>query len=236
MRLALAVAVISIAVACGGENGGSPVNPTPTAPTPPAPTSLTLSGTISESAPTSSTRIAGATVSVLDGPNAGRTATTDGNGIYRLDGLQSGNANVSANAPGYEEARGGISLTAGGSATLDLRLRPVFRMLDETMTGSVSGGDAVCSGSSIGGKPCRRFPFGVHHSGIVTARLDWSTRSNDLDLELWSGGTMLASSTGVGDQENVSSSVSAGASYELRVVYYGGSTVQQFTLRVQRPN
>jgi hypothetical protein len=94
----------------------------------------------------------------------------------------------------------------------------------------------VCAGSSIGGKPCRRFAFNIYNGGALTATLTWSNRDNDLDLELWRGTTQIAESTGVSAQEQVSSTVTAGSAYELRAVYYGGSTIQNFELRVTRPN
>jgi hypothetical protein len=230
-RLGVTLVLPFVIASCGGDDTGNPVGPSNPSP---APSSLTLSGTVSESAPTTNVRIAGAVVAILDGTDAGRTATTDANGSYRIEGLRVGGFNVSVNAGGYEESRAGINLA--GSVTHNVQLRPAFRTLDETLSGTVSAGEPVCAGSSISGRPCRRFELAVHHGGTLTARLEWSTRTNDLDLELWRGSTMLASSRGVGDQESVSSAVSAGAMYELRVVYYEGATVQPFTLRVQRPN
>src|SRR5205085_8627912 len=41
----------------------------------------------------SGARIGGATVTVLDGPNVGRTTMTDSTGAYRFDNLSVGNAN-----------------------------------------------------------------------------------------------------------------------------------------------
>lgn len=65
-------------------------------------------------------RLAGATVTVLDPPNAGRSTTTNGSGEYRFDGLTSANANVSAVVAGYLETRAGVFIN--GTNTLNITL------------------------------------------------------------------------------------------------------------------
>lgn len=57
----------------------------------------------------------------LDGPNAGKSTTTDGNGAYRFEGLTSGNANLAARANGFEEARRGDNVI--GALTMNFTLR-----------------------------------------------------------------------------------------------------------------
>ena len=66
-------------------------------------------------------RLSGATVSILDGANAGRSVTTNGSGEYRFENLTQGNANLSAAANGYSEARGGIFVN--GTNTLNFTLQ-----------------------------------------------------------------------------------------------------------------
>jgi hypothetical protein len=44
----------------------------------------------------------------LDGPNAGRSVTTNAAGEFRFDGLVAGNSNLSVTAAGYLEARAGL--------------------------------------------------------------------------------------------------------------------------------
>lgn len=97
------------AVACGG--GGS----TPTTPAnapPPAPTTASLSGRVETP---SAVPVGGATVTVSDGSNAGRTSTTDGNGHYQLTGLQRGGFNVNVSATGHVTA--GFSIDLVGDLT-----------------------------------------------------------------------------------------------------------------------
>ena len=200
------------------------------------PRRFVLDGRVREEAPTADIFIPNATIRVLDGPDAGVTTTSDGNAYYVFrDGVTGGTVNVQVSAAGYETRSQAITgFTANRS--VDLFLRPILRIVDETLSGTISGGDAACAGS-IANRPCRRFSFGTHHSGTAEAVLSWNTGVNDLDLELWSGNTRIASSTGVSrNEERVSSTVGPLGSYQWRVVYFSGSTVQAFTLRVRRPN
>lgn len=232
MKRVLLAAVLTVVGACGGgDGGGSPTSPTP--PTNPTPQTFTLAGGISETAPTTANKIPGAIVTFVDGSNAGKTATADGAGNYRITGLNRGGFTVRVEAPGYDAISSGVEINA--DVTRNFTLRPVFQPITETLSGDVSGGSPTCGTFLV--KPCRTFTVSVHHGGTLEARLQWGNRSNDLDLELWSGTNQLADSHRVGTTEEfISSGVSAGSTYQLRVIYYSGSTVQPFTLRVSRPN
>lgn len=83
---------------------------------PPAPT-VVLTGTVTS---TTGDAIAGATIRVLDGVNAGRSTTTGSTGTYRLSGLTAGNGNVAASATGYSESRTGLYID--GTRALTFRL------------------------------------------------------------------------------------------------------------------
>ena len=48
-----------------------------------------------------SSPVAGATVAITDGPNAGKSTTTDGSGNYSLTGLQQANVTATASADGF---------------------------------------------------------------------------------------------------------------------------------------
>jgi hypothetical protein len=79
---------------------------------------VALTGTVASDA---GARIAGATVTALDGVNAGRTTTTDSSGVFHFDGLTFGNDNFSATATGFFDDRRGI--TVDGTATINFVLR-----------------------------------------------------------------------------------------------------------------
>src|SRR5205085_173664 len=117
-------------------------SPTPT-PTPtPTPSTFTLAGTVTESAPTTSTAIAGATVTIADGPNAGRTAVTDGGGNFSFSALQVAGFTVTATAAGYTPLSIGVSLTS--NQTIRFALPPTPRVLTDTFNDAINGGNPVC--------------------------------------------------------------------------------------------
>jgi hypothetical protein len=79
---------------------------------------VTLSGTVRDSV--SESGLSGATVMILDGPNAGQRTTTTSSGSYEFSGRNSGNTNVSAKRIGYHEKRSGVYID--GINTLDFAL------------------------------------------------------------------------------------------------------------------
>lgn len=115
---ALVVTAWLAACACGDSSASqAPVPSVSPSPLPgPAP-GASLSGVVSAAGTT--TRISGAHVSMLDGPNAGRTTTTT-NGEYLLAELQPGNATVSVTATGHLESRAGVFIE--GATRLDIQL------------------------------------------------------------------------------------------------------------------
>jgi hypothetical protein len=225
--------------ACGGDK--SPAAPTPPpaptpappAPAPPStPSSSEIFGVLRESDPSVGVAIPGGTVHITTGPDAGKSTTTDGNGYYVLREVTRGTFTIRSSANGYEPGEQSVSLT--NPRQQDLQLRPVLQILDHVLNGTVSGGSTRCG--SIVTKPCATFNIPIHHTGTLEATLSWNSGVNDLDLELYRGSTELASSNGVSrNEERITSGVSQGM-YQIRVIYYNGSTVQDFQVRVRRPN
>ena len=87
-----------------------------------APT-FTLSGLVTESAPTTSTVLAGARVTFLDGANQGRSAVSGADGRYEMTGVSEGGYTLSVTLAGYV----GVAVPVGiaGNSTLTIRLNPV---------------------------------------------------------------------------------------------------------------
>src|SRR6185295_18782914 len=83
-----------------------------------APT-FTLSGVVTEEN-TAGRAVAGGTVQVVDGANAGKSSSTDGNGSYTLADLRAGSFTVRASASGYTAAE--RSVTIAQDTRLDLKL------------------------------------------------------------------------------------------------------------------
>jgi len=117
------VSLLILAIACGDD---SPSPTTPTTTTPTSTTSWSLSGIVRASAPTS-TPLAGATLRVIDGPDEGKTATTDNVGVYEFTGLEQAGFRVSASADGYSTVTESVTLTS--NVTLDFELQPILTVL-----------------------------------------------------------------------------------------------------------
>ncbi len=103
----------SIAGAGGNGDGGGE------RPGPSSYTTYTLSGRVAAGAP-SFDPIAGAMVTIGDGPNAGRSAVTDSTGSYTLSGLEPSGFTVTASATGFASDSRGVTLVR--DLTLDFEL------------------------------------------------------------------------------------------------------------------
>jgi Carboxypeptidase regulatory-like domain len=147
LKLACVFVILLVAVACGGGNSSttSP-SPTPTPPTPPTATTFSLSGQVTDS--TTGTGISGATVRIIDGPNAGKSATTDGSGHFSFTGLQPSGFTVIASANNYLSQSTGVILTS--NQTTALRLSPPVvlsgRVTDSTTSAPIAGATVSING------------------------------------------------------------------------------------------
>jgi carboxypeptidase family protein len=104
-RLVVALAAV-LAASCGGNTPTPPTSPPPVVVPPPT---FTLSGRVTSTA--TGAGISGATVRVIDGPNANRTTTTNSAGEYSLTGLLSSGMTVNASAPNYVPLSLGVTFT-----------------------------------------------------------------------------------------------------------------------------
>lgn len=226
-------------IAAGCSGGGSPSAPAPNNPTPPPAQSFTLSGRVSETVPTASTRIPGALLTIADGPHAGRTATADGNGEYSFGALTPAGFTVRATAPGYLEASRGVNLTS--SLTENFELLPVPQTVTTTRDESVSGGDPCSGGPDTFGDGCKQYALNLHHSGTIHAVVTWQDSDTWLWLELYRAGTdsliaRASSSRIFGLRQELSTNASGRAQYIIRVRYALGARTTPFSLTVTRPN
>jgi Carboxypeptidase regulatory-like domain len=251
------VAVVST-LSCGDGGGGVPSSPTPQPDPQPLPQTWTLSGTISETAPTASARIANATVTIASGPDAGRSVRSDANGVFQLEGLQPAQFTVRTQAANYVEGSQFVTLT--GNQTIAIGLDPVFQMVTTTRDDSVSGGDAcpgywdgsysaqTDTGRSAAIAECEvHYVFDVHHDGTLSTVLSWTNRETNLSTELYYSDQGQPTGQGIsprGDRSRqpVSYDVDAHTQYVVRVRNLspgGGSPpagITAFTLTVTRPN
>ena len=94
--------IVAILLGACGDSESSQTGPTPTPS--PSRSMVALAGTVTTQ---HGTGIADATVTILDGVNAGHVTTTNSSGEFRFEGLTQGNGNVRASAAGYgDQARG----------------------------------------------------------------------------------------------------------------------------------
>jgi Carboxypeptidase regulatory-like domain len=175
-QVAFVIALLS-AASCGGDGGPAdapggefPISPTPLRP------AWTLSGTVSETFPTGSTRIAGATVTAVAGLDAdGRSTTSDGSGAFRLAGLPPGNYTIRARAADYVEST--QPLTLAGNQTLAVHLDPAFQMVTTTREDSITASRSCAGPWDYGESSCLvQYAFDAHHDGTLTAELVWTDR------------------------------------------------------------
>jgi hypothetical protein len=85
--------------------------------------SFTLSGIVTESAPTTSTVLANVRVTIIDGANQGKLAVTGPDGRYSISGVSNGGYTVTAVLSGYRDAV--VPVGINGNTTLDFRLDPL---------------------------------------------------------------------------------------------------------------
>lgn len=233
---------LGIAMFLIGSCGGGPPSPLSATATP-QPGTLTLSGTVSETAPTTSVRIAGAAVTITDGPNAGRTATSLPDGAFQLTGLQAGDFTIRVRADGYTDQL--LLVSFAGDRMLSLELDPVSQIVTTTTTESLGGGGAACPGYwddyILDDTPCRaRYLLNVHHAGTLTAE----ARSADPEVAFSLALLDVVDGRPYGQAVDLSqpTSLSAHRQYFVVVTKYsqgGGSPparVTSFTLTLKRPN
>jgi hypothetical protein len=94
---------------------------TPTMPSPP--TMFSLSGDVSDRS--SGAGIAGASVSIADGPNAHVATSTDASGHYSFTGLQQSGFTVNVSASAYVSQAKGVTLTSNETLSFQLERQPV---------------------------------------------------------------------------------------------------------------
>lgn len=242
-RRSVAIVLIALSVsACGSKSSPTSPSPQPT----PQPTTFTLSGGVSETPPTAINKIPGATVTIADGANAGKSATADGAGNFTLSNLQAGGFTVNVAASGYQSKSVPVTLNASISQTF--QLAPVFQLLDNQIDDEVNGGSPICPDFfTTSRNPCKAYPLPVHNAGRITAVLTWTGSHfgfaiNDLDLALMKDprsnpDDRIVISRGASTlREEVSADAAPGIMYWIHVLYNNGSTAQRFTLRITRPN
>jgi hypothetical protein len=139
-----------------------------------APPRFQLSGRITESGTTK--LVTGATVTIVDGPDAGRSAVTDAGGMYMLTAITTGSFSLRATRSDFETQTVPVSLTKDSSVDFALKL-----------VTNVSGFFGTYNTTlSIAQQSCE-FPFTVGPSGTVN--LNGRTDGSGLTVTIVERGT-----------------------------------------------
>jgi hypothetical protein len=214
-RVLLAL-MLSVAVACSE------------APTVPAATTTTITGTVTTSAPTFAP-LAGVTLTVLDGPAAGKSITTTENGGFAFS-IVKGPFTVIADKDGYDDQE--LTIDVAGPQTLRFTLKPQPAEIGAVLTPAMG---APCP------DPCRRvYALPIHNNGTVSAFITWPAVPAP-HVSLWRGdervsvpGFCVGNHTGSYCMNPVP--VSGGAVYYLRVDGSPATAPLNYHLTVRRPN
>lgn len=228
--------------------------PTAPSPQPAASATYSLSGTITEAAPTATVPIAGAAVTIGDGPNAGRSATTDSRGVYTISGLQRSGFTINASANGFQPSAKGLTLLADNA--LDFALSPTPAILSDAQTQRFTDNVGATGCLDVNRRPCFRTTYPVHNAGRFDARLVWTDYTNSAAFQglfsdwvsihlLKDGATIASASTSAryphtGDNAaSIGVEVGAGSMYTVEIAYYSYVLARNrvtVTVTVQRPN
>jgi hypothetical protein len=159
----------------------------------------TVTGTVTETAPTETTPVSGARVTIMSGANRGRSVITESDGTYALPRVW-GDFDVLVSQTNYDAASVRVSLE-GVDARVDLRLTPSGRVTSE-FTGKVCGEVRdYYSWLKCAVTPLEtRHGFVVHRSGIITFDLTYDYVGdyypNSLGIELRCGGEVILATKG----------------------------------------
>jgi len=134
----VALTLALLASACGGSDSSTPT--TPSTPT------YSLTGTVSGvSGNGAAANLAGATVTISDGADSGKTATTDSTGNYSFPSLKQGGFTVVASATNYTSQSKPVTLTSNQTLSFQLSLAtgPVRFQIDQATCGSAQSNPVV---------------------------------------------------------------------------------------------
>ncbi len=120
MKRLIPAAFLLVLAACGSGSGPT----TPTTPTPPVQTSFSLSGGLFDSK-VASNKVPGATLTIADGANAGKTTVSDGSGNYRMTGVMPGGFTMTISSTAEYVGKAFSVAMPSADTVVNFRLDPV---------------------------------------------------------------------------------------------------------------
>jgi hypothetical protein len=237
-------------VACDKNQAAPSAAPTPApapsptpAPTPapaPAPALFTITGSVTESEPTTSQRLGGATVSI-----GAQSVLTDGSGNFTITDVPAGTLTLTASKGGYVTTTQVVTLPAETPGALRIGLDPEYESITREMSNTVSADDPPCPGTH-GNFACFTYSFPAHHARGIEGNLYWHSSDARLELELRCNGQTWVRTEGFApalvefNREpyyhfRILEAAKKNQTCELRVLHISGDPMR-FILRASHPN
>lgn len=236
----LGIAVISALTltACDSDDPAAPPaatapTPVPTPPPAPAGPTFTVSGTISETAPTTSTRVPEAEVQLSGGVATGSI----GDGTFTIPNVASGTYTLRVAKAGYETATPSVTVSGANVSGIQVNLLPVFRWVDQEFYHQLGPGSSSSCPGLTDGRPCRSYPVASHHSGDVRAFAAWNNAGSpaDFDFEYWCDERLVEARGQRGnDHDEILPRISAGQRCSIHLILFSGGP-KRYTLYLRYP-
>lgn len=176
-------------------------------------------------------------VTIRDGVDAGKSGIADTFGFYAVPDLQPASVTISVSADGFMGTSRSVEVTS--NTTSNFELPPVPQVMTHTVDGGIAAGDGTCS-DGVSHKACRIVMIPIHNPGPIDATLTWTpNRAANLDLTLFQTNNAVPiarSNNAGGTPERVQASLTAAATYELRITFADGSGDTAYTLTVTHMN
>ena len=231
VRMAALVAGLAcgaLLVGCGDDEttNETPVSPGPS-PTPPSGQAFSVTGTVSETAPTTSTRVPEAEVQL----NTGAAYGTGADGTFTIPNVANGTYTLNVRKAGYNSLATPVTVAGGNVSGVNVNLQPVPRIVDTVQDRRASPGTSECGN----GRACQLVRIGSHNSGESRFFVAWNNMADELDLEWWCNGVRVARSDfqGIGADE-VKPAIVAGQTCDLRIIN-ASATNFNYTLYLTYP-
>ncbi len=152
--------------------------PAPAPAPPPAPTLFAVTGTVTESAPTTNKRLDSAVVSI-----GGKSVGTSDLGGFTVPDLPAGTYTLRVTRAGYDESTRTLTVPDDTSSPLAIGLDPNYESISKELSSRVSADDGPCPGAH-GNYTCWSYAFPAHHARGIEAHLYWHSSDARLELEL----------------------------------------------------
>jgi hypothetical protein len=210
---------------CGKSESPSPT-PGPS-PTPVAGPTFSVTGTVFETAPTTSTRVSEAEVQL----NVGAAYGTGADGTFTIPNVSNGTYTLNIRKAGYISQTTQVTVASGNPSGISVNLQPTARIVDTIEDRRASPNDNQCGN----GRACQLVRIGSHNNGESRLFVAWNNPKDELNLEWWCNGVLVVRSqlTGAGADE-IKPAIVAGQTCDLRIIN-SSNTSFNYTLYLTYP-